>query len=80
MLAADPCMVSLGPAQGFLTRDPPPGITAPKPTISHKPEAQQRVRSPLQYKPLPSPRLQARLRSFRGSGGGGLRQVGVEQP
>lgn len=69
MLAADPCMVGLGPAWGFLTRDPPPGITAPKPTISHKPEAQQRLLSQPQYKRRPSPCLQARPRSFRGSEG-----------
>lgn len=34
MLAADPCVVGPGPARGFLTRDPPPGSTAPEPTIS----------------------------------------------
>lgn len=43
MLAADPCMVSLGPVWGFLAWDPPLGITAPKPTSSHKPGAYQRV-------------------------------------
>lgn len=43
VLAADPCMVGLGLAWGFLAWDPPLGITAPKPTISHKPGAYQRV-------------------------------------
>lgn len=41
VLATDPCMDGLGPAWSFLAQDSPPGITAPKSTISHKPGVYQ---------------------------------------
>lgn len=72
MLAADPCVVGLGPARGFLTRDPAPSSTAPEPTMSHS-LSPSRVCAATPYTnhcPEGCP-LQAQPRSFRGSGGVG---------